>query len=149
MQTEEWRRKVKVEGTQYIRDAVLELRTETKLETGIGTVMMMLVSTRGERADSNVAMLFGFDENLQCRLFVQLPPEPAPGQYGLLDSSFAQLLGRFDQPTEDKLFLADSGLMVIDSLTAKNLFGKFSGYYSNSSGVPLIFDGRIRIKRTE
>jgi hypothetical protein len=59
------------------------------------------------------------------------------------------MLGRYLMPPDEKVFLPDSGTLVVDSLARNHLYGTIDGWFVNKKGVPLMFDGqfRARIKR--
>jgi hypothetical protein len=58
-------------------------------------------------------------------------------------------MGRYDLPTESKIFVADSGFVAIDSVTSKDLFGTIRGRYKNRSAATLYFDGRFKVRITD
>ena len=147
MSTADETKKVKVEGTEFVRDAVLtDPFSDQKLITGDGNCLILNVTTRGDRLEVDKANILGYDEYFRCRVYIQLPAEPAPGSVELQNNSFAHILGRFELPAEAKLFTPESGQLVVDSLTKKYLFGTIDGNYRNSLSDPLSFNGRFKIK---
>lgn len=140
-------RKVKVEGTEFVRDAVLnDPLSDRKLMTGEGNCVILNVTKRGDRLAVDDANILGFDEYFRCRVYIQLPTEPEPGSVELLNNSFAHILGRFELPTEAKIFMPDSGRMVIDSLTRKYLYATIDGNYRSHLSEPLSINGRFKVK---
>jgi hypothetical protein len=86
---------------------------------------------------------------VRFEIYLQLPPKPAPGMIPLKNNSFVHMLGQYERPTEEKMFLAQSGSLVIDSLSDKRLFGTINGDFKNSADEPVRFEGRFKVKYTD
>ncbi len=144
---EEARRSLKIEQTQYLVNARLgDPYGEQKVITGDGTCLVLLTSTRGDKVELSSKSLLSFDEYLKIRFFVELPNRITPGAIELKGHSFVQLLGRYTLQPEEKVFLVDSGKMVIDSVVKDHLFATVDGHYFNAKSRPLVLEGQFRAK---
>ena len=147
MDADNARRRLKVEQTQYLLNAHLgDPFDDQKVISGEGKCLVLLASARGERIDIPASGVLGFDEYLKVRLFVELTDPVKPGAFDLKARSFAQMLGRYNLSPEDKIFLPDSGRMVIDSIAKEHLYASLNGKFVNSSGTPIRFDGQFRAR---
>jgi hypothetical protein len=145
MATEGYRKKVKVEEAKFIPGTRLNNPyANPKIVPGAAGTVTVTTGTRWKRGEGTRVFMFGFDEYRKCRIYVQLPPVPAKDTIELPGNSFAYLLGRYDLSPEHKVFPADSGTFVVDSVTAKNLFGTIHGRYRNKFGTSLEFHGRFK-----
>ncbi len=140
-------RKVKVEQTQYVMDADLgDPLADTRVRAGQGNVAVVTVGTRARRAEGDHLRFLSFDEYLRCQVYMQLPPMPRPDTIQLPDNSFVYLLGRYEWPVQEKVFMPVSGFLVVDSAFSDRVFISLDGEYHNPSGATLAFDGRMKIK---
>jgi len=147
MTIEEKSRKVKVEQTQYVMDADLgDPHADTRVRAGQGNVAVVTVGTRARRSERDRLNFLSFDEYLRCQIYMQLPPMPQPDTIQLPDNSFVYLLGRYDRPVGEKVFMPVSGFFVVDSASSGRFFISLDGEYHNSSGATLAFNGRMKIK---
>jgi hypothetical protein len=145
--TESVTKKVKVEQTEYVPGSVLnDPYAREKLIRGDGSALVVATGTRLRPAADRRVFMFGFDEYLRCRIYIQLHQDLAAGAIELKDNSFVQVLGRYDLPTEAKIFLPDSGRIVVDSVTSRHLFVTIHAKYENREQVPLAFDGRFKAR---
>lgn len=141
------RQKVTVEQTQYLLNARLgDPYNDQKTLPGKATCLVLLTSVRGQRYDPGGPNVLGFDENLRFRLFIELPPTLKPDTVQLKARSFAHMLGRYFLKPEEKIFLPDTGSLVIDSVTAKFMYGTVNARFANTKGVPVVFDGQFRAR---
>lgn len=147
---DEVRRKAKVEQTQYFRDArLLDPQNDNKIEPGAGNVLLLTTGTRGETREAAPYAVLGYDEYLRLEVYFQLPQAVVVDSIPLQDHSFVWVLGRYDRPRESRLFMPESGYLVVDSIAGKRLFGTLDGTYRNGEGVPLQFDGKFKVKISE
>lgn len=147
---DEVRRKAKVEQTQFFRDArIMDPAADNKIAPGPGNVLMLTTGTRGERHESGPYTILGYDEYLRCEVYFQLPQEVVVGPTPLVENSFVWMLGRYDRPRGERLFLPESGQLLVDSISSGRLYGTLDGIYRNATGMPLQFDGRFRVKIAE
>lgn len=147
---DEVRRKVKVEQTQYFRDArLVDPEADNKIVPGAGNVVMLRTGTRGETHKTGPYDMLGWDEYLRCEVYFQLPEAVTVDSLPLEGNSFVWVLGRYDRPRESRLFMPESGYLVVDSLPGNRLYGTLGGVYKNGDGVPLQFDGKFRVKIAE
>ena len=147
MMAEGHRKKVKIEGTEFIRGSQLnDPYADQKVVVGSLSTVVVTTGTRWRQSEDKRVFMFGFDEYLKCLIYVQLPPVPGKDTIGLPGNSFVHVLGRYDLPAEDKIFLADSGAFFVDSVTSKNLFGTIQGRYKNRSASTLHYDGRFKVR---
>ncbi|MDH4158487.1 MAG: hypothetical protein OEW00_14555 [candidate division Zixibacteria bacterium] len=143
-------KKVSVEHTEYIIDARFnDPFADNKIAAGEGAVVVLTTGTRGKMLKSAVSDLFGFDEYLTCRLYLQVANPPAPDSLDVVGNSFVYLLKRYDWAPEAKVFLPQSGYLVIDSVASASIFGTVSADYENNGGIPLSFKGRFKVKIAE
>lgn len=141
------KKKVRVEKAEILFSTDLnQPYAHQKTIVGPATTAVITTGARWKPTGDKRVFMFGFDEYLRCRIYVELPPSPIADSIDLPGRSFVHLLGRYDLPAESKIFLPDTGVFVIDSVTSKNLFGAIHGLYKNESGTPLEFNGRFRIE---
>ncbi|MEW6051918.1 MAG: hypothetical protein AB1644_12770 [Candidatus Zixiibacteriota bacterium] len=143
---EESRRKIKVEGTEYIANALIDPTSDEKTAAGPGNCIVLILGARGERGKTPQYSAISYDEYLLYRVYLQLPVEPKPSTIPLSGNAFVQLIGRYDQPVEAKLFLPDYGTLVVDSISSHHLFGTIDGRFKNSRGEPLTVDGKFKVR---
>jgi hypothetical protein len=147
---DESRRKVKVESTQYITDAILGSPYERdRVVRGRGNCIVLTTGSRGEEVKTTSTDIIAWDRYVRFEVYLQLPPKPAPGTIPLKNNSFVHLLGRYEKPTEEKVFLAQSGNLVIDSLSHEHLFGTIDGQFENAKDETVGFQGRFKVKYTD
>jgi len=147
MDADNRRRQVKVEQTQLVIDSRLgDPFGEQKILSGSNKCLVLMTSARGKRSDSAWTQVFAYDEVLKVRLFIELPSSFHPARMALKQRSFAQMLGRYMVPPEQKVFLPDTGNLVIDSLTKDHLYGTIGARFVNTKGEPLVFDGQFRAR---
>ncbi len=150
MTAEGLKKKVKVEQTELIPGSQLrDPFADRKVMAGSASILVITTGTRWRQPKDTRVFMFAFDEYLKCRIYVQLPAALTADSIDLLNNSFVHLLGRYDLPAEDKIFPADSGVLVVDSVTSKNLFGTIHGRYKNRSASTLHFDGRFKVRITD
>ena len=150
MTSEGARKKVKVEKAELLAGSALnDPYARQKTIDGIATTAIITTGARWHQPEDKRVFMLGFDEYLRCRIYIQLPQTPVADTIDLPGNSFVHLLGRYDLPTESKIFLPVSGTFVVDSVTSKNLFGTIHGQYENRSGTPLDFDGQFKVKITD
>jgi len=147
MVTGEESKKVKIERTEYVQGATIsDPFADEKLRPGIENCIILRVGTRGEQLKVNLSTLMGYDEYFRCLVYLQLPPEPKPDTINLIDESFVHVLGQYEIAHEQKIFLPDSGTLVVDSLKGKHLFATLTGYYRNRLDATIGFNGRFKVK---
>ena len=147
MDSDNIRRRVKVEQTQYMINARLgDPYDDQKILPGTATCLVVMSSSRGERVELSSLSVLGYDENLKVRLFFELPHAVQTGRLIVKERSFAQMLGRYTLPPDEKIFLPDTGSLMIDSLTKDHLYGTLAARFVNRKGTPLEFDGQFRAK---
>lgn len=140
-------RKAKVEKTEYVINTHLaNPYAENKLVAGAEAVVILTTGATGLKSQKPTANLFGFDEYLSCRLYLQLPRPPTPSKIDLVGNSLVHLLGRYDLSRESKIFLPESGAWLIDSVTSKHLYGTIDGQFANSEGTKVGYNGRFKVK---
>ena len=141
------RSKVKIENQDYFNDTELsDPRAENKIVSGDNACVVFETGTRGIRVETTNSNLFGYDEYLRCRVFVELTDPPSEGLVDLIDKSFVQVLGRFEQTSEKKIFTYSDGSIMIDSVVSNKVYMAFDANYQNSSKERLRLDGQIKIK---
>ncbi len=141
------RKKVKIEQTEFIPGMALGDPTiGEKPHPGESDIFVVATGVRGKRAENEDSRLFSFDEYLRCRLFVQLPKDFTAGAIPALKNAFVQILGRYDQPLEQRLYLGRGGTITVDSTNSKHLYATIDALFLNSLDDSLRFDGRFRVK---
>ena len=144
------RQNVKVEQTQYVLDAALgDAVTDQRVVAGDGNVAIITAATRGKALAKGKMSVFQFDEYFRCRVYLELPSPPKTGTRDLKGNSFVQILGRYDQSAEEKIFLPVSGSFAVDSVATDNLYMSINGMFRNRSDIPLELDGRLKLKVSE
>ncbi len=142
-------KKVKVEQTEFMENTVLNQPfAELKTVRGSGNCLVITISTRGEKlpVDRYRTLMFEYDEYVKKRIYIQLPPEIKPETIDLPGNSFIHLLGRYEQSPETKIFIPQSGTLVVDSLAKNVLYGTVTGHFENSGKMPLAVNGRFKVK---
>jgi len=143
-------KKVRVEKAELLVGSALnDPYARQKIISGSSSTAVITTGVRWQQPEDKRVFMLGFDEYLRCRIYLQLPQAPAADTIDLPGRSFVCLLGRYDLPPESKVFLPASGTFIVDSVTAKNLFGTIHGRYENSDGTPLGFDGQFKVKITD
>jgi hypothetical protein len=139
--------RVEVESTEFVEQSTInDPYAEQKLRVGDGNCLIVITETRGDAVPSKRWAFLGFDERLRCRIYVELPTAWSTGTYELEERSFVHVMGRYDQPARSKIFLADAGALVIDSLKDKRFYGTINGTYANEDGTELKYQGQFRAK---
>jgi hypothetical protein len=147
MDADNVKRRVKVEQTQYMINARLgDPYEDQKILPGKATCLVLLSSCLGQRVELGSLSVLGYDENLKVRLFFELPHTIQAERLTVKERSFAQMLGRYALPPEEKIFLPDTGSLKIDSLTKDHLYGTLAVRFVNRKGIPLEFAGQFRAK---
>lgn len=148
MTLDQERSRVKVEESRYIENSRLNYpNEESKILRGNEAVIVVKTGTRGRLVETSTSNLFGYDEYLRCKLFIQLSPELTEGAIGDKELSFVQVLGRFEQEAETKLFLYEEGSLVVDSTTSRHIYLSLDATFRNNSDHILAIDGVIKIKK--
>ena len=142
------RKKVKIEQTQYVPGTVLSaLNGEIKVVPGDGNVAVVTTGTRGGQTKREAEYVLSFDEYLRGRLYFQLAwPLRAADTVDLPGNAYLHLLGQYDWPPEATIFSPQSGQLVVDSVTSKNLYATVSGLFRNNADLTYEFDGSFKVK---
>jgi hypothetical protein len=140
--------RVKVETTQLVMDAVVgNPYADDKVEVGDGNVAVLTFGAPGAKARGKRWQFFGFDENLRCQLYVQIASMPEADSSTLVHRSLLHVLGRYEQPIEERVFLPREGYYIIDSVTYGSIYFTVEGAFTNRSGAELQLNGRFSIDR--
>jgi hypothetical protein len=143
------RKKVKVEQAEFLENAILnQPYADVKVLQGTGNCLIVTFSTRGEKLPSDRfrTLMFEYDEYLTQKLYIQLPYQLETREISLNGNSFIHLLGRYDQPPETKIFVPQSGSLVIDSLVKNTLYATIDGRFENSERLSEIIEGKFKVK---
>ena len=142
----ESRQRISVESTQYVMDAAIRNPyADDKVEVGPGNVAVVTIGTRGMRVEGHRWNALGFDEYFRCQIYLQVPPWPKPDSLVLVDRSLVHILGRYELPIEERVFLPREGYYIIDSVTDGSIFFTIDGAFANKTGDQIEFDGRIKV----
>ena len=146
---ENTRKRVAVERAELLRGQVLgDPLSEYAVLQGAGNLLLMETGTRWRTVLRESPEVFGFDEYLRCRLYVQLAPDTLLQRVHIRrDNAFAQVLGRYDLPRSRRTYLGDTGIVTLDSLAAGALYGTMEAVFRNDVGDSLVFSGRFRVVR--
>jgi len=117
---------------------------DVKLRPGSSHTLKLITSMRGKPLYTRPEMVFALDEYYRCCFFVHLPAQPRAESIPLVDQSFVQVLGQWEVPTEEKIFLPVSGDLVVDSVVSKKLYATIDGRFENRSGKSLKYRGRFK-----
>jgi len=139
-----------VESSQYILDAALaDPLAANKWVSGDGSVAVLGLSVNG-RPFMPKEQKFVLDNQLRCRLYLELPPNLGAEPFNLVASSFLQVLGQYDWPTEETIFDATSGTARVDSLVSSQLYVTLTdAQFANSGGRTLDLNGQLKFKIKE
>ena len=141
------RRKVKIEQTQYVPGAVVNvLDGEIKVVPGDGNLAVVTTGTRGEQTTREVEYVLSFDEYLRCRLYFQFAWPLKAGTVDLSENALMHLMGHYEWPPDAAIFYPESGQLVVDSVTSKNLYATVNGLFRNSTDLTYEFDGSFKVK---
>ena len=142
----EHRQRIEVESDQYVMDAVVgHPYADDKVAAGPGNVAVVTIGGRGTATESHRWHALGFDESFRCQVYVQVPPMPQRDTSVLVDRSLIHILGRYEQPIEERVFLPREGLYIVDSITEGDIFFTIDGVYANASGDRIQLDGRFKV----
>ena len=143
---EENRRQIQVESTQYVWDAVLgNPYADNKLDEGIGHIAIVTTGTRLKGDQKSLWHGFSSDEYLRCQLYMEVPPEASTDTSALAGKALVHLLGRYELPIEERIFLPKDGFYTLDSIIDEGLFFTVDGIFVNKSGERLRFDGKFKV----
>lgn len=145
---EEDRRHIQVESTQYVWGAKLgNPYADNKLDEGTGHVAIATIGTRQSQGEKSLWGGFASDEYLRCQLYMEVPPDFGPDTAVLAGNSIVHLLGRYELPIEERIFLPKEGFYILDSIADDAVFFSVDGTFANKSGELLRFDGKVKIDR--
>jgi hypothetical protein len=139
----------KVEQTQFAAMTILASPyADAKIVQGTGNTLMIGTGSRGEREGKLTQYdVLTFDEYVRYRIFLQLPMVVKKGSTPLTGNAFVERLERYDQPHEENIYMPESGNFIVDSLVSKYMYATFeNGYFANSKGSKVAFQGKIRVK---
>ncbi len=141
------RRKVKIEQTEYIPGTVVTvLDGEIKVVPGDGNLAVVTTGTRGGQTRRKVEYVLSFDKYLRCRLYFQLAWPLRADTVNLPEKALLHLLGHYEWPPEATIFYPQSGQLVVDSVTSKNLYATINGLFRNIADLTYEFDGSFKVK---
>ena len=144
----ESRQSISVESTQYVMDAVIgDPYADDKVVVGPGNVAVVTIGTRGMRVEGHQWEALGFDEYFRCQVYLQVPPWPKPDSLVLVDRSLVHILGRYESPIEERVFLPHEGYYIVDSVTDRSIFFTIDGTFGNKAGSQIELDGRFKVNR--
>ncbi len=145
MTIEDNRRHVAVESTQLVSDALIgNPYADNKITVGSGFVAVVTFGTRLAGEKRSAWRGFSTDEYFLSSLYVEIPYGAAPDTASLIDKSLVHVLGRYEEPIENRVFLPARGFYVVDSLTDDGAFLTVKGTFVNNKNDSLSFDGRVR-----
>ena len=140
--------KMKIEETRLLMDhGLADPYAREKVQPDSTTVLMIQTGVRWDHVEEKRRFMLGFDEYLQLRFYMVLPPLPSVDTIPVADRSLVHVLGRYDLPAESNIFLPDTGRFVIDSVRSDSYFCTINALYRNRADVPLELNGEFRIKR--
>lgn len=140
------RQSINVESTQYVMDAVIgDPYGNDKVEVGPGNVAVVTIGTRGMRVAGHRWSALDFDEYFRCQIYLQVPPWPKPDSLVLVDRSLVHILGRYEMPIGERVFLPHDGYYIVDSVTDRSIFFTIDGAFTNKTGDLIEFDGRFQV----
>ena len=143
---EESRQSISVEATQFVMDAAIgNPYGDDKVEVGPGNVAVVTIGTRGVRVEGHRWSALGFDEYFRCQIYLQVHPRPKRDSLILVDRSLVHILGRYELPIEERVFLPREGYYIVDSVTDRSIFFTIDGSFANKTGDQIEFDGRFQV----
>lgn len=139
-----------VESSQYVLNAALsDPYGATKWEGGDDNVAILGLSVKGRPFMKEEAK-FVLDNQLRCRLYLQLPSEYTTEVVSLPEASFLQVLGQYDWPADETIFPATGGAARIDSVANSRMFlTLLDARFANPAGRKLALYGQLKFKITE
>lgn len=143
----EEQKRVKVERTEFVLDAELgDPFANQKVIAGDGGVVIVTTGIRGAKLENELEGIFGFDEYISSRLFLQVKRPLQKDSLNLTGNSFVHLLGKYDWSPEAKIFMPREGYLKIDSVTSRDFFGTVNGTFRNNQDFEIAFNGRFKVK---
>lgn len=137
--------KLKIEESTLVPNSVIgDPYADVKLRPGSHHTLKLITSMRGKPLYSRPEMVISLDEYFRCCFFVHLPAQPRAESITLEDQSFVQVLGQWEVPSEEKIFLPVSGNLVVDSVASKKLYATIEGRFENRSGKSLEYRGQFK-----
>ncbi len=145
--TDEVKRKVKVNQTDlFLSSRLNNPKADKKIIPGKSNTAVLTLGGRWEKNDENSKQLLSFDEYWKARLYLQLPEQLESQKLNLKDNSFFILLGQYQIPKDEKIFLPQSGSLTIDSLASNRLFISIDGIFKNPSQITYNLNGKFKLK---
>jgi hypothetical protein len=132
------------ESNLVLRSVIDDPYADVKLRAGSEHTLMVVTSMRGKPLYTRPEMVFALDEYFRSCLYVNLPKQPVAGTIRLASQSFVQVLGQWEIPTEEKIFLPVGGELVIDSVVSEKLFATINGHFESRSGKSLEYRGQFK-----
>jgi len=142
------RKKVGVEESEFLMDVVIgnPYTRDNKLVAGDGNCLIISTGTRGATQTAGQSDVLSWDRYLRFEIYMQLPLGKPSGRIPLKDNSFLNLLGHFERPVDETVYMPESGDLLIDSATDSHLFGTLNGEFANSAGERIGFEGQFKAK---
>jgi hypothetical protein len=139
--------RVKIESSEFApRCGLGDPFSEIKTVAGTGSCLVLTLKGRGNEVVMAKENFLRFDENMTCRLHIEVPALEKGKSLNLADNSFIQRLGRYDIPAEEKIYLPTLGTLMMDSLAGDFLFATIHGRYATHGGKTLGVDGQFRVR---
>jgi hypothetical protein len=138
---------VKVETTHYAPNTILNApEAQQPILPGTRSTAVITTSMRGRESKAEGSQVFGFDEYLRVRVYLEFPAPLVPDTLSLAGRSYAHMLGRYEMSADNKIFRPASGTLVIDSVVKKHLYASIDGTYLNPDSMALTCSGQFKIK---
>ena len=140
-------KKIQVESTEFVRDAVLNapLERERVLKGG-GNCLIVHTGARGESLAKGENELMTWDVHLMYDLLVQMPAKVEPSTIPLVNHSYVTLVGQFDRPAEENVYSAREGELVVDSIPGDFMYATIAGTFVNPVDDSVSFRGQFRVR---
>ncbi|MBD3258229.1 hypothetical protein GF377_07330 [candidate division GN15 bacterium] len=140
-------KEVKIDRTEFIKDGVLNVPTaREKIVPGSGNCLVIHTGTRGETVAADAEDLLQWDKYLQFDIFIQLASRVEPTSINLVNNSYVLLVGEYDRPLAERVFSAEDGTVVIDSIPNDFLYASINSVFVNPIDDTVRFAGDFRVR---
>lgn len=146
MQREGERSKIDIEKSEFVNDVAIgnPYSRDKKLIPGDSNCIILHTGTRGERKAAGAGDMLTWDRYVKVDIYILLPLTKPSGSILLKDHAFLDMLGHFELPVDETVYLGGGGELIVDSVTDSHIFGTLDGWFQNSSGKSIGYEGQFK-----
>ena len=148
MQRNGERTRIDIERTEFVRDVAIgnPYSRDKKLIPGDSNCIILHTGARGQHKAAGEGDILTWDRYVKVDIYILLPLTRPSGRIPLKNNSFLDMLGHFELPVDETVFMGKDGNLIIDSVTDSHIFGTFDGWFENSSGKAIGYEGKFKVK---